>query len=93
MDFIENNKEACKFLASQSKKITVFHLVLKHWDVREDIFSTLRPAYDFTIASQHSQYTLSDPYLGWIKVERKLTASQKVAHETDFAQIFYESLK
>lgn len=88
-----NCEDACKFFAGKLKKITVFHLIVKYWDVLVEILRILKPAYDFTIASQSTQYTLSDLYLGWRKIMRTLESEMKRCNlKTKIAELFHEAL-
>lgn len=66
---------------------------MKYWETLKEILGALKPAYDFTIASQHTQFTLSDFYLGWKKIERKFEKEiEKNDSTTNLATIFLSHL-
>lgn len=84
-------KNTVTFFAKREKQ---FALLLKKWDVLQELVVILAIPYNVTIALQQPEYTLSDFYGKWILMSMKLVKFTKSStHRTDIASKLLKTLE
>lgn len=83
-------KQAVQYFAEKTKTQQCFELVLLKWPIFEEISNVLKVLYEITIDVQHANFTLSDFYGSWLKMERGL---QKLVAASPFAQAMIKELE
>lgn len=67
-------------------------LLLKKWNILEEIHKVLKPLYQATIVMQKRDFTLSDFYASWSQVEQKLKKYSKKQLSTNLVNKVIESM-
>lgn len=88
-------KEAFEyFVSKKTENASIFKIVLSNWSALTEVVNVLQVVYDATIEIQNPNFTLSDFYCCWIRIQMRLnrliSSSQLV---TDLANVLLENLK
>lgn len=87
-------KNAIEFLAekyARNKKLKMFKLLLKKWNILRELIVILQVPYKATVALQNHRITLSDAYGIWLKIDIHLSMlCNKKSYKTHLAKYILE---
>lgn len=87
-----NDVLKCRHIVIALNTEKICDLLLKKWNILDEIHKVLKPLYQATIVMQTRDFTLSDFYASWCQVEQKLKKYSKKQWSTNLVKKVMESM-
>lgn len=84
-------KEVSEYFAKSER---IFQIIVSNWAVLNEVVDVLRTAYDATIDIQNANFTLSDFFCSWIRIQIRLQRMKSSTEKlTDLSDLLLDTMQ